>query len=62
MNEDRPIPFNSASRDEEPVPEEYGEGPLESLFEPGITRVPESLSEPVETERTNRPEGAITDE
>jgi hypothetical protein len=27
------IPFGSASRDEEPVPEEYGEGPLDSLFE-----------------------------
>jgi len=26
------IPFGSASRDEEPVPEEYGEGPLDSLF------------------------------
>ena len=29
------IPFSSASRDEEPVPEEYGEGPLHSLFEDG---------------------------
>ena len=32
VNRQPVIPFGSASRDEEPVPEEYGEGPLDSLF------------------------------
>lgn len=27
------VPFGSASRDEEPVPEEYGDKPFDSLFE-----------------------------